>query len=53
MGTLQANKPITVDEAVIDNQRNHYWLEYCAQNAAVDGILNSVRITYTYKNAGD
>ena len=49
----EANRPIAGPNAIVDNKDNHYWLEYCAQNAFTDGILQSVRITYTYKNAGD
>lgn len=48
----EANRSIA-GAAIVDNKDNHYWLEYCARNAFTDGILQSVRITYTYKNAGD
>jgi hypothetical protein len=51
--TQEANRSIAGPDAIVDNKDNHYWLEYCARNAAQDGVLNSVRITYTYKNAGD
>jgi hypothetical protein len=52
-GALLATKSIAGAAAIIDNQRSHYWLEYCATDGSTDSQLNSVRITYTYMNAGD
>lgn len=49
---FQVAKSITAAGAVIDNIRNSYWVQFCGQNSQ-NILLYSVRITYTYGNAGD
>lgn len=45
-------RSITGAAAKIDNVHNSYWLHFCATNSS-STYFNSVRITYTYTNAGD
>jgi hypothetical protein len=48
----KAKKSVSGGAAEIDNSRFSYWMGYCAVNA-VNATLLNVRITYTYRNAGD
>ena len=48
----KADKSITGAGAVIDNQHNSYWVQYCVESG-LNTLLYGVRITYTYKTAGD
>jgi hypothetical protein len=48
----QLSKAITAPDGVIDNINNAYWVEYCVQNG-LNTILFTVRIAYTFTNAGD
>jgi hypothetical protein len=48
----QVSKAITDAEAIIDNQNNAYWVEYCVNNG-LNAILFTVRVTYTFTTAGD